>query len=320
MMKFIESEKVELKPSLSQIDEVVETVAAFANTSGGKILIGVSDKGEVIGAAVGKDTLERLTNKLRQNTDPAVYPHLKLLNLGGKTVIEITVPESKDKPVLAFGRVFKRVGKSTLKASRSEYECMMLEKRKVFFDSFICGGAKLSEIDGNKVKEFLFKAGSERRLNIGPETSVKEALERLGLLMKGKLTNAAILLFGRNPQKYLLHSEARCARFKGTEPVEFIDMKVFGGTLLEMRDNAVEFVKEHIKMGAKVVGTERIETWEYPLEAVREAITNAICHRDYEQPSMVQVRIFDDRVEIWGCGKLPLPLKLEDLKRKHDSV
>jgi ATP-dependent DNA helicase RecG len=97
-------------------------------------------------------------------------------------------------------------------------------------------------------------------------------------------------------------------------------MKVFGGNIIDQREDSLEFVKEHIKLHAKIVGIERIETWEYPIEAIREGITNAICHRDYEISSNVQIRIFDDRIEIWGCGSLPEPLTVEDLRKKHDSV
>jgi len=153
-----------------------------------------------------------------------------------------------------------------------------------------------------------------------PEAPITEALERLELMKNGKLTNAAILLFGKNPQKFFLQAETRCARFKGTEPLEFIDMKVFSGNIINQRDDAVEFVKEHIKLHTKIVGIERVEEWEYPIEAIREAVTNAICHRDYEISSNIQVRIFDDRIEIWGCDPLPKPLTIEDLKKKHDSV
>jgi len=143
---------------------------------------------------------------------------------------------------------------------------------------------------------------------------------RIGLLKENKLTNAAILLFGKKPQRFFMQSEVRCARFKGTEPLEFIDMKVFAGTVIDQREDAVEFVKEHIKLHARIIETERVERWEYPLAALREALTNALCHRDYELSSNVQVRIFDDRIEVWGCGPLPQPLTVEDLRTKHDSI
>ena len=96
-------------------------------------------------------------------------------------------------------------------------------------------------------------------------------------------------------------------------------MKVFSGNIIDQREDALEFVKEHIKLHAEIKETERVERWEYPIEALREAITNAICHRNYKISSNVQIRIFDDRVEVWSCGSLPKPLTIEDLKKKHDK-
>ena len=317
-----ESETLEFKKSPGEHKEIIETITAFSNTEGGKIIIGVSKSGKLLGVEVGKDTIERLTNKISQNTDPKVHPRITTRKINSKSIIIIDVQESSDHLVLAFGRPYKRVGKSTVRMSKDEYERVILEKHKekLYFDNQICGEANLKVIDKEKVNVFLRKAKFERRLDVGPDISIKEALERLSLIKNNKLTNAAILLFGKNPQRFFLQAETRCARFKGTEPIEFIDMKVFGGNIIDQREDGLEFVKEHIKLHAEIKGTERVEKWEYPIEAIREAITNAICHRDYEISSNVQIRIFDDRVEIWGCGLLPSPLTIEDLKKKHDSI
>jgi len=317
-----ESEKLEFKKSAADWKAIIETVAAFSNSRGGKIIIGVADSLKSAGVKVGKNTVENLTNQILQNTDPKVHPRISIEKISGKNVIVIAVKESPDHLVLAFGRPFKRVGKSTVKMSKDEYENLILEKHKdkLYFDSRICKGATLNDISQEKVKEFLRKAKFERRLNVSAGISIREALERLNLIKGNKLTNAAILLFGRNPQKFFLQAELKCARFKGTEPLEFIDMKVFGGNVIDQRDDGLEFVKEHIKLHAEIKGTERVEKWEYPVEAIREAITNALCHRDYEIAGNVQIRIFDDRIEIWSCGLLPQSLTTEDLKKKHGSI
>ena len=317
-----ESETVEFKKSPSESKEIIKTISAFANTKGGRIFVGVSNSGKVLSVEIGKDTIERLVNQITQNTDPKVHPHITVEKIDEKQIIIIKVKESFDHLVLAFGRPYKRVGKSTLRMSKDEYERLILEKHKdkLYFDSQICKEATLGDIDNIKVKRFLERASFERRLDINPDINPKETLGKLNLIKKDKLTNAAILLFGKNPQKFFLQAETRCARFKGTEPLEFIDMKVFGGNIIDQREDALEFVKEHIKLHAEIKGTERIERWEYPIEAIREAITNAICHRNYKISSNVQIRVFDDRIEIWGCGPLPEPLTVEDLRKKHDSV
>ena len=315
-----ESEILELKPSLSQTKNIIETVSAFSNTKGGSIIIGADDKGNIIGVDVGEKTIEKLANKIKQNTDTQIYPSISVEKIDGKNIIVVEVKESKSKPVFAFDRVYKRVGKSNHRISSDEIRKMALEGKKVYWDELICEDASLEDIDEQKVKRFLEKARFERRLDITPNISVGEALERLSLIKNNKLTNAAILLFGKNPQKFFIQSEVRCARFKGTEPLEFIDMKVFGGNIIDQREDSLEFIKEHIRLHAKIVGTERVETWEYPIEAIREAITNAICHRNYEISSNVQIRIFDDRIEIWDPGLLPKGLTIEKLKGKHESI
>ena len=322
LIKKGESEKVEFKPSLSQTDKIMESISAFSNTKGGIVIIGVSDKSEVLGVDIGKKTLESLANKIKQSTDPKVYPsiHVEEIDDKDKQVVVIEVEEGKQKPVLAFGRAYKRVGKTNQKLGYEEIRNIALETSKVYWNERICERADLEDIDEEKVRWFLRRAKYERRLELDLETPVREALEKIELLREGKLTNAAILLFGKNPQRFFIQSETRCARFKGAKPLEFIDMKVFGGNIIDQMEDAVEFVKEHIKLHAKIVGMERVERWEYPIDAIREAITNAICHRDYEISANVQVRIFDDRIEIWGCGHLPEPLTVEDLKQRHRSI
>ncbi|MCK4733839.1 MAG: DeoR family transcriptional regulator, partial [Methanophagales archaeon] len=152
---------------------------------------------------------------------------------------------------------------------------------------------------------------------------VKEALERLSLIKGDKLTNAALLLFGKSPQGFFLQTEVRCARFKGTEAIKpFIDMKVFDGDVIEQVNKALNFVLEHTLLSAWLVPgkVEREERNEYPSDAIREAIVNAICHRDYESTGNVQVRIFDDRIEFWNPGGLPEGWTVEKLKQKHESI
>jgi len=315
-----ESEFVEFKPSLSQVRNIIETVSAFSNTKGGRIEIGRKDDGTIVGVSVGKDTIEKLASEIKQNTDPHVYPSIQVREVDGKTMIVIEVREGHAKPVLAFGRAFKRVGKTNQRLEYEEIRKLAMKTSKLCWDELVCEGAASEDIDEDRVRWFLRRAKDERNFDVSPETPVDEALERLNLMKSGQLTNAALLLFGKRPQRFFPQAETRCARFKGTEPVEFIDMKVFAGDVIGQRDNAIEFVKEHIELHAEIAGAERIETWEYPIGAVREAVTNAICHRDYELSANVQVRIFDDRIEIWGCGPLPEPLRLEDLKREHPSI
>ncbi|MFQ6063394.1 MAG: helix-turn-helix domain-containing protein, partial [Methanosarcinales archaeon] len=117
-----ESQTLEFKKSLADMDRIVEEICGFANTDGGTLIVGVSDSKEVFGVNIGKDT---------NNTDPVIYPSIEILDVEGKNLIVLELEECKNKPYLAFGRAFKRVGKSTVQMSRDEFERLILEKRKV---------------------------------------------------------------------------------------------------------------------------------------------------------------------------------------------
>lgn len=313
-----ESETIEFKKSTAQIEKALKAVCSFLNHKGGTVYFGIEKK-KIVGQEVSDSTLKSISQKIRQRIKPEISPEIRVFEINGKKIIEVKINEGNNKLYYLDGIAYKRVGSENVIIPPNELKRIILDKKK-YLDSEICENAGLEDIDEEKVRWFLGKARYERRLDIGPETDVAEALERLELAKEGKLTNAAILLFAKNPQKFFLQAETRCARFKGTEPIEFIDMKVFGKDIIGQRDSALEFVKEHTALHAKIVGTEREEKWEYPIEAIRESITNSICHRDYEVQSSIQVRIFDDRIEISNPGPLPVGLTVEKLKGRHESI
>jgi ATP-dependent DNA helicase RecG len=316
-----ESATVEWKQSLSEINEIVETIAAFSNTEGGKVFVGVSNIGKISGVQIGKGTLENLANQISQHTDPKIHPRIAIRKITGKDVIVINVRKSSDRLTLAFGRPYIRVGRATMKMSKDEYERSVLEKHrdKIQFDSQICKEAALKDIDKAKVEWFLQKARETRGFDVPVKVSIREALEKLDLLHKNKLTNAAVLLFGKNPQKFFTQAGIRCGRLKGVSGGNFIDMKVIGGTIPEQRENAMKFIVEHMRHAVYFDANRRYDKWEYPLRALEEVVANALAHRDYFSNSDIQLSVYDDRIEIWNPGELPKPLTPDDLRRKHKS-
>jgi ATP-dependent DNA helicase RecG len=317
-----ESTTIEWKPSLSQINEIIESIAGFSNTDGGRIFIGISKHGEAIGISIGKDTIEKLANRIAQHTEPRIHPHITVTKTDGKEIIVINVKESHDKLVLANGKPYVRVGKSTRQMSKDEYEHRILEKHKdkLQFDTQICKGAKLKDVDNNKVRWFLEKAKEEKRLIVPARTTVKDVLVRLNLIKNGQLTNTAILLFGREPQKFFVQAKIRVARFKGTEGNDYLDMKVLEGTIPELREKALAFIAEHTKHAVFFDSNQRFDRWEYPFRALEEIFNNALAHRDYWSSADIHLSIYDDRIEVWNPGELPKPLTPAMLKRKHLSI
>lgn len=322
-MKPMESETVELKKSTAQLERALKAVCAFLNHKGGTIYFGINDHGEIIGQDVSDSTLKNISHKIRQKIKPEITPEITITELNKNKIIEVIIKEGNNKPYFLDGVAYKRSGTENISIPPDELRRLFLEIDKKHWDAEIYEGATLEDIDEKKVKLFLRKAKAERNFEVEETIPVSEVLEKLELEEdKYKLTNSSILLFGRSPQRYFLQAEVRCARFKGTKPLEFIDMKVFDGSIIEQVDAAEDFVLRHINKSAWIepMKIERQEKWEYPPDAVREAIVNAVCHRDYESTANIQIRIFDDRIEIWGCGPLPEPLTPDDLKRRHKSI
>ncbi len=320
-----ESTTIEWKPSLSQAHDIIESITAFANTEGGRLFIGISKVGEIIGVQVGKGTIEDLVNRIAQHTDPKIQPKITVKKIEDKQIIIIEVKPSKDKLALADGRPYKRVGPSTRQMGKDEYEGLILEKHKteLDFDSQICKGAKIQDISREKIIAFIKKAKKERGLNINPSAPISEILKRLKLIKDNKITNAAIVLFGKDPQDFFLQAELKAIRFRGYDVTgEMIDFKTISADAITLLEKAENFIFEHIPMKAWIESgkLQRQEKWLYPPDAIREALANALAHRDYRSTGRVQVRIFDDRLEIWNPGILPQGLTIEKLKRKHDSM
>ena len=317
LLKKGESETREFKERFD--NEAIETADAFANTSGGLILIGVNDAGRVIGASIGKETLKEWANRIMQATEPTVIPEMKDCRVEGKTVVKITVNESPIKPVAYKGVCYMRVKNSNRKLTPKEIAEIHLRTTGSSWDGYPARDARPEDVDMQNVEDYIKLANETGRRKIRENPA--QVLKKLDLVKGGRPTWAAILLFGKEPQRLLLQAKIHCGRFKLSKQV-ILDDKMIDGTLVRQVDEAMEFVKKHLKLSFVITGKpRRDEIWEYPLDALREAIINAIVHRDYTLPSEIQIEIYDDRIEIWSPGKLPLGIRIEDLyKRDHKSI
>ncbi len=319
-----ESQDLEFKESLKLKDEIGETISAFLNSDGGTILVGVFDDGEVPGVDIGKNTVEELANYIKRNTDPQIFPSVKIRDIGGKKVVMIEVRESAEKPVFFKNHAYERVGKTNQRISSSEMRKLAKESgEKVYWDERVCADASLEDIDEEKVRWFLKEARHKRGLNINGNDPVEDVLLRLKLLKEGKPTNGAVLLFGEETQRFFIQSEVKCIRFKGVGVTgEMVDLRTVDGDAFDQLVETEKFIFNNIALSAWIEDgkIQRQERWEYPPKAIREALANAISHRDYETTSKVQVRIFDDRLEFWNPGMLPEGWTVETLKQVHESI
>jgi ATP-dependent DNA helicase RecG len=316
-----EGQTVERQESLGERREIVETCAAFASAQGGRIYIGVRDNGAVVGVQIGKGTLEGLANDIAQNTVPKLVPAITTVQEASHTMIVVEVVENPTKPVSAYGRAYRRSGRTNQVLSLDEAAEMYLQGRGRTWDYTVVPEAGLNDLDLGRVKRFVEHARAARRLEVKPDTPAERVLRQLKLVRDSKPSVAGVLLFGRSPTQFLPQATVRCARFKGETEVTFLDMQVVGGTVIEQVEAVMEFARRNLAMAAKIEGAlERKETWEYPLVALREAVINAVCHRDYASAASVQLRIFDDRLEVWNPGGLPPELSVSDLRVSHASI
>ena len=191
------------------------------------------------------------------------------------------------------------------------------------FDAAQCSGATIDDLDAESMYRFIRIARRTRQLPLPEETPPADLLRHLNLLNRGRLTNAAVLLFGRAPQRFLISSEIKCGHFHGTEVAKPIpSYQIYKGTVFELVDQAVDFVlgKIALSVGTRAESVQAPVAYEIPKEVVTEAIVNAVAHRDYTDNSSVQVMLFADRLEVMNSGRLPSPLTVEKLRVAHQSL
>lgn len=311
-----ESGSLELKSSFDR--EALETAGAFANAKGGTILVGVSDRGKITGVQIGKETLGEWANQISQTTEPRLIPDIEAVDADGKTVAAIRIREFPVKPVSVRGRYFRRVGAGNRAMSPHEVAQMHLNSTGAGMDAFPAANATLKDIDLEKVGRYIKKAKETGRRKFEDEDPLK-VLEKAELVKKGQPTLAAVLLFGRAPQDRVLQATVHCGRFR--QETRIIDDRLVGGTVIEQIEQVMDFVRKNTSVRFIITGKpERDEVWDYPLDAVREAVANAVCHRDYMDNADVQLKVHDNRLTIWNPGGLQPGMTMEELRDpNHNS-
>ncbi|MDZ4837573.1 MAG: helix-turn-helix domain-containing protein [Candidatus Melainabacteria bacterium] len=322
-----ESETLEFKESFDS--KALETIGAFANTNGGIILIGVRDDGRVLGITVGDTTLEDWAQRMQSKIQPRFLPSVVPCVYNGRTVIAITV-ERSDNPISVDGRYIKRVGRTNQIMSPEEVRQRLFASSTSGWDSRIEDRATIADLDPEAIQLFIDRLNKLGRRPVPEGEDVLSTLEKLELLEKGIPTRAAILLLGKEPKRFYPSAFIKVGRFKSETMI--VDDKEFDGPLFKQIDEALSWFldrlerkfiigKSNLSGSHRISGSfaEREEVWEYPLPALREAVANAVCHRIYKTGVSINIRLYDDHLEIWNPGSLPVELRPEDLFRPHNS-
>ena len=315
LIKNGESETLEFKANFGK--ETVITLGAFANTRGGHVLIGVDKKGSVKGVDVGNEALKDWSNQISQLSEPTIIPRIGSLVYEEKKIVVIYMKEFPQKPVAIRGRCYRRVGPSNRVMTPSEISEVHLESIGTTWDAMCPPKTSIKDIDVSKVIDYIQRARKTGRKNFSGNEEPVPLLKKLELVGDVAPTWAAVIAFGHNPP---LQAKVKCGRIRGNSTI--VDDFVVEAPLLDQVQNVLDYMRRTLKLSYAFTGeAKRKEIWEYPLEAVREAVTNAVCHRDYSSPAQIQIKIFDDRMTIWNPGGLPLGMTLERLlDPNHNSI
>jgi|YelNatPaOPRAMG01_1025707.scaffolds.fasta_scaffold41623_2 ATP-dependent DNA helicase RecG len=307
-----ESQFLELKREFNE--GVLKTISAFANTGGGTLLIGVSDKKEVIGIEIKDNEFKDMVDKIVDTL--GFHPEIEIVRFNNKKLVKIDVIKSLI-PIKYKGIYYKRVGNTTREMNTDEL--LRFFRRDLRWERLINDKFTLNDIDNETVDKFVALSTAKGRLNLpGKDVPVLNILTMLGLVENNHFTNACVLLFGKNPQQFFPSvSRTRIVRLK--DNITVISDKWISGNLFKQYYEVEEAIKSLINVRYVIKGFYREDIWDYPLPAIREAIANALVHRDYFEGREIQIKIYDDKIWFNNLGGLPEGLTLEELLSAHSS-
>ncbi|MBI5047121.1 putative DNA binding domain-containing protein [Candidatus Micrarchaeota archaeon] len=287
-------------------------MCALVNTYGGIVIIGVNSKKEIVGIKEDADILQQKLSAAAQAISSPIVPKIEVLSLQDQKIIIITVQKAIDNTFHTFqGVIYVKVG-STLKRIEGNQMVVFLRAKQFLCFDETPGNAKMDDLDTTKIKRYL----NLRKQDDFLEThSIEDFLVSMQLASRNgeiKVKNAATLFFTKNPIFFNPQMEIKLVRFEGTEQVKIVSHELVQADLIESIDRSMAFIKANIPKSIEIKNElKREERYYYPIDVIREAIVNAIAHRDYFSKDAIQIYIFDDRIEITNPGSLPQALPRE---------
>lgn len=310
--------------SETELREVVATVAAMANGTGGTIFYGVDKRGWGTGIFENESQQrfsEEVMAKISAWTTPTLSPTADFLTTPEGLILAIHVLPAANPPVMMGGIAYRRSGAENVEMTRHDLDRTMRAIPQTF-DRRPVPGSTLGDLNEIHLRRYIRQrqeAYPQSSPLIGTTEELWEEVKGVAATEEGLVPNVTgILFFAREPARWIPHARIKLARFQGTAPMAFIDRDDETGTLPELVNLAEQFIRRNTKMASRVVGFESVQVTEYPYPALREALVNAFAHRDWEnRHEAVQVNIFDDRIEVHSPGEPLLPL--DQLEGVHAS-
>jgi ATP-dependent DNA helicase RecG len=302
-----ESETLEFKKSTSELKEGVISIAAILNKhQKGTLYFGIKNDGTVTGQEISEKTLRDISKSISDSIEPKIYPEISKVHIEGKPCV-VGQFHGGSIPYFAFGRAYIRVSDADRQLSAREIERLILKKNRdrIKWESEP-SEFSISKVDESAVSDYIKRANTAGRIDFAFDNA-DNILKKLNLMKNGRLLKAAEVLFCNENT-----IEVQAAVFAGTDRVTFLDIKQFRGTIFSLLEKSEEYISKRINWRAEIGRLKREEIPEIPVRAIREALVNSFCHRDYYAPESNKIAIFKDRVEIWNPGTFPEGLTPED--------
>ncbi|HDP99363.1 MAG TPA: transcriptional regulator [bacterium] len=308
-----ESQLIEFKSNWR--DEYLKAIASFANDKGGELIIGMDDRGNPVGLKNAERLLEDLPNRIRNKL--GIIPSLEVQKIEKTDVVKVIVKPSSV-PISYDGKFYIRSGSTVQELAGTALSDFLLKRSGKSWDELFEDRGALDNLDHEAIEQFKRNA-AERIPSIIKETDTKVLLQKLKLLEGTQLRRAAVLLFGKQPQNVYLQAIVKIGRFLTNTDIQFTD--IVDGNLFQQVENTLEILRsKYLVSNIHFEGIHRRDILEYPYEALREALINALIHRDYSATSHVQVRVYKDRLIVMNVGRLPPEIPVEKLKTEHPSL
>jgi len=303
LMRLGEGLTLEFKRSVSA--DLGREVCAFANAIGGRIVVGADDHGNLLGVSDINRTKSEIQS-IARNVDPPIAVEIEPI----ENVLLVTIPPGSAKPHMVGGKFYMREAATTQQLNRNEIREFFFKEGLISFDKQTCRGFDMErDFDPKKYRAFVRAAG------IPSGMKTEDVLRNLEVLTDEGMSNAGALFFSKRVPKFFLEAKINCALFQGTGKTKILDQQIYEGNIVETHRAAIAYLEAHLNTEYVIRSGPRQEILELPVDALREAILNAIGHRDYRLTGHIQVHISLDRVEIINPGGLVSGLKLADLGR-----
>lgn len=322
-----ESTNLEFKTSTAKLHSVFETICAFLNANGGTVLIGVKNDGQIIGQDVTDNTRLEIANLLSKLEPPTTLEISYIPMEKNKFVIKIdATPNRASMPYVLDGKPYWRVESSTKMMPQQRYQQLLVEKNHKLHSWELAKPEHfaIEDLDRTEIINAINDAIGRGRMEPGLATeNPREALMRLKLIVNGNITNAAVVLFSSDPMPYYPQCSLRLAKFRGADKSDLLDSKRIHANAFVLLREAEHFLMRHMSVRSEFIPGKmaRKDIPDYPPRAIREAMINAICHRDYTiRGGSISLFIYADSLEITSHGTLPVGITIDDLRHTHESL